>query len=328
MVSAQMKQKTTGLFSIFCLVVLLAGLLICPRTTLAQSDAFYNKNFTWDYNGQHWTWNLSVPLELYDAYKTVPVSNRTQYGAAGYGFCTTTEDPYVQSLAKELNDTSNRLGYDAFDKVSFILSFVQSLPYTSDSVTTGFDEYPRFPLETLVDDGGDCEDSSILLASLTLILGFKTVYINPPGHYAVGISGNNLRGTYWTYPEGSNNTYYYCETTGNYFMIGEMPSHYIGQSVNIYTLNESKQYIPQLVLTSPSDLPDSFLMQQNTTPQPTHVSDVSSPTVSQPINESILPLPSLSVVTDNPFLYFLGIFSIVVSFGFVLSSKKRRPKAK
>jgi len=27
--------------------------------------------------------------------------------------------------------------------VSFVMAFVQSLPYTSDSVTTGYNEYPR-----------------------------------------------------------------------------------------------------------------------------------------------------------------------------------------
>ena len=99
-----------------------------------------------------------------------------------------------------MNDTTTQLGYNSFDQVSFVLAFVQSLPYTSDSVTTGHDEYPRFPIETLVDDGGDCEDTSILFATLTLIMGYGTVYINPPDHYAVGILGNNLNGTYWTYP--------------------------------------------------------------------------------------------------------------------------------
>ena len=150
------------------------------------------------------TWNLTIPKDLYNAYKAVPVSTRTRDGPAGYGFCTTTKDSYIQSLAKGLNQTATQQHYNSYDQVSFVLAFVQSLPYTSDNVTTGHDEYPRFPIETLVDDGGDCEDTSILFATLTLIMDYGTLYINIPNHYAVGILGNNLQGTYWTYPDGSN----------------------------------------------------------------------------------------------------------------------------
>ena len=41
------------------------------------------------------------------------------------------------------------------EKVNLVITFVQSLPYTSDSVTTAFDEYPQYPMETLVEYGGN-----------------------------------------------------------------------------------------------------------------------------------------------------------------------------
>lgn len=206
------------------IVLLLAFIVSCPAIlpfeASAQSSDYYTESFAWDYAGRHWTWNLTIPVALYNAYKAVPVSSRTRDGPAGYGYCTTTKDSYIQTLAKELNSTSAKQGYNSYDEVSFILAFVQSLPYTSDNVTEGYNEYPRFPIETLVDGGGDCEDTSILFASLTLILGYGTVYINPPDHYAVGVLGDSLQGTYWVYPQDSNNTYYCCETTGNGFTIG------------------------------------------------------------------------------------------------------------
>jgi predicted transglutaminase-like cysteine proteinase len=322
------QQNLVKLFIILFVILLISAAEICPQT-IAQTDSSYNKHFEWDYKGQHWTWNLSIPVEVYSSYKAVPVSNRTQNGPSGYGFCTTTEDTYVQSLAKELNNTSNQLNYGAFDKVSFILAFVQSLPYTSDSVTTGHDEYPRFPIETLVDDGGDCEDSAILFASLTLIMGFDTVYINPPGHYAVGILGDNLRGTYWTYPEGSNQTYYYCETTGNGFMIGELPTHFLGQSVNIYSINESKQFIPPVSQTILyPDSTDSMVTLPKTTVQPTPVSTSTIPTVSQPSSEPFLTPISINVVYDNPLLYILGLLSMIIIIGYTIVSVKPKIKQK
>ena len=125
------------------------------------------------------------------------------------------------------------------------MAFVQSIPYTSDLKTTGYDEYPRFPIETLVDNGGDCDCKSILFATLTIILGFQAVFINPPEHMAVGILGNNFKGTFWVYPEGPNQTYYYSETTESGFMIGELPFQYTGQNVNIYSIDASKQFVPQ-----------------------------------------------------------------------------------
>jgi hypothetical protein len=324
MAKASMKQASTKLSIILCLILIASAAEIYPQKASAETDSFYNKHFEWNYKGQHWTWNLSIPLQLCDTYKAVPVSTRTQDGPAGYGFCTTTLDTYVQNLAKELNDTSNQLGYGAFDKVSFTLAFVQGLPYTSDLVTTGHDEYPRFPIETLVDDGGDCEDTSILFATLALIMGFSTVYINPPSHYAVGILGNNLRGTYWTYPEGSNQTYYYCETTGNNYMIGELPLQFQGQSANIYPINESKQFIPQLTSQTifSSNPANSTVTLSKSNPQPTPESTCAPPGVSQPTGEPLLPPLSINIVYDNPLLYVIGLFSAAVMVGFAFVSRK------
>jgi len=74
------------------------------------------------------------------------------------------------------------------EKVNLLISFVQSLPYTFDNVSTPFDEYPRFPIETLVFGGGDCEDTSILTSALLYEMGYDVILINPPGHMAVGIN--------------------------------------------------------------------------------------------------------------------------------------------
>jgi hypothetical protein len=296
-------------------VILLLALIVCSPMMLihpaaAQTGGYYNKSFSWDYNGKHWDWNLTIPQDLYNAYKAVPVSTRTRDGPAGYGFCTTTNDVYIQNLAKELNDTANQQGYNSYDKVSFVLAFVQSLPYTSDNVTEGYNEYPRFPIETLVDGGGDCEDTSILFATLTLIMGYGTVYINPPNHYAVGILGNGIHGTSWTYPKGSNSTYYYCETTGDGFAIGQLPEEFQGQSAYIYPIDESKQYVPSVVelpTIQPSPTDSGF------TTQPTPTNSGSTTTIPGPSAQPVLPL-SFNLISDNPLLFIIIAFAVVVSF--------------
>ena len=65
-----------------------------------------------------------------------------------------------------------------------------------------------------------------------LMLGDGVVFINPPDHLAVGILGNNLQGTYWTY---HNQTYYYAETTGVGFKVGDLPDEFQGKTAYIYS---------------------------------------------------------------------------------------------
>jgi hypothetical protein len=292
----RLKQKLITLLIFLTLALIISAPIVLPHKAAAQTVGTYDKSFAWNYNGKYWTWNLSIPQNLYDSYKAVPVSTRTANGPAGYGFLTTTEDYYLKILAQKLNETTTQQGYNSFDKVSFVLAFVQSLPYTSDSVTTGVDEYPRFPLETLVDDGGDCEDTSILFATLTLSMGFGTVYINPTGHYAVGILGNNLRGTYWTHPENSNNTYYYCETTGDNFKIGQLPEEFLGLKAFIYDIDQSKQYVSNVKITPTSE--------------------------PQPSNQPVLQL-SINLISDNPLLFILVSFAIVASIALAIWSVRK-----
>jgi len=116
--------------------------LLSPIKIQAQ-DNDYHQNFEWKYGDYTYYWNLSIPKSLYDAYVDVSALRRTSKGVAGYGFLTTTEDPYVQMLASKLNESATEEGLGVFETVSFVLAFVQSLQYTSDNVTTNYDEYPQ-----------------------------------------------------------------------------------------------------------------------------------------------------------------------------------------
>ena len=118
--------------------------------------------------------------------------------------------------------------------MKFATAFVQNLPYTTDSATSPFDEYPRYPIETLVDNGGDCEDTSILLASILNSMGYGVILIELPGHCAVGVKGgDNIYGTYWEY---AGEKYFYIETTDSGWAIGEIPDEYAEASADLYPM--------------------------------------------------------------------------------------------
>jgi hypothetical protein len=312
-------NKPLRLFATFTLILLVSMPILAFNPAAAQETTYLDKSFSWDYDGKHWNWNLSIPAALYDSYKSVPVSTRTRNGPEGYGYLTTTQDSYIGMLAQKLNETTTDLGYNSYDKVSFVLAFVQSLPYTSDNVTQGYNEYPRFPIETLVDGGGDCEDTSILFATITLIMGYGTVYINPTNHYAVGILGDNLKGTYWEYPEDSGQKYYYCETTGDGFRIGQIPDTYNGASAYIYPIEERSQYVPSVMVYAPTTAPTptKIPLIGSTTPVPT-----ANPEDQDPTTQTPRPL-SFNIVEENPLLFIVIILAIAFSFAMVIWSARR-----
>jgi hypothetical protein len=100
-------------------------------------------------------------------------------------------------------------------------------------VSTDFDDYTKSVIETLVEGGGDCEDSAILMAAVLQADSFNydCILIQPPGHMAVGVYGTDLPGAYWEY-EGRR--YYYLETTGDGWSVGKIPEEYEGASAYLY----------------------------------------------------------------------------------------------
>jgi len=182
-----------------------------------------SRHFSWSYGGSDWTWDLSIPVSTYQDYREL---SRTY----DWGTYITSTDPVVAGMAQGLHDKASLQGWGALDTVSFVLAFVQSLPYMLDNVTTGLEDYPRYPVETLVDNGGDCEDTAMLFAALLQApaLNYDCVLLlipyGLPTHMATGVWGSSgLSGTYFTYNERN---YYYCETTGEGWTVGEIPDEY------------------------------------------------------------------------------------------------------
>lgn len=72
------------------------------------------------------------------------------------------------------------------------------------------EEYWKYPLETLYDRAGDCEDTSILLAVLYKATGYA-VFVLLPGHAvkAVVLPSDTV-GYYYSV---NFKNYYFCETT-------------------------------------------------------------------------------------------------------------------
>ena len=175
--------------------------------------------YTWQFRGKTFHMEVSIPESLVDYYRNRDhdIPPEDWYVLASDPL----DDKVISELTWELTELALEAGYTSEESIlQFVIRFVQALPYSQDVATTGFDEYPRFPLETLVDGGGDCEDTSILMATILMELGYDVVLFLIPGHVAVGVGLENGSGFFIEY-EG--NKYYYLETTGYGWNIGELP---------------------------------------------------------------------------------------------------------
>jgi hypothetical protein len=198
-------------------------------TTLVMGEPTNVSNYSWTYENINWELTFHTPANDVKGLS----QDRPIYSYDQYLEYIKSDDRSVRALADVLSFYSNHMEYQSYDEVSFVLAFVQDLPYTSDLESKG-DNYPRYPIETLVDGGGDCEDSSALFASVisnSEFFNYGTALVIIDDHMGIGVSGNEgVGGTYFEIPT-SPKRYYYCETTGKGYAIGDMPEDYEGAEI-------------------------------------------------------------------------------------------------
>jgi hypothetical protein len=202
------------------------GLDISPETI-----PVLEKLYTWEWDGVERSVTITVPEQLYDYYSEKERYQTTDY--RGY-VLHPVDDQYIEALVYEFNLIQVDEGLSEENKTDLVISFIQSMEYTLDADSKGLTEYPRFPVETLVDGGGDCEDTGILMASLLDSMGYNVSLIFLPDHLAVGIEVN-ATGVHWVY---DNVTYYYLETTATGWEEGEVPPEHDPEEATVYPVEE------------------------------------------------------------------------------------------
>jgi len=201
--------------------VVLVLLVAALGASVTASAASTTREFAWEYNGRIWTLAHTFSLNEYQRYRAIPrVSSYTAY--ATY-VLEPADDATLAALVSELNALAVEGALDTWGRLNLVVSFVQSLRYTAEE-----GEYPRYPIETLVEGRGDCEDLAILTAALFQQMGYDVVLLafTSEMHMAVGVrvpSDSPCGGTAYAW-NGAD--YYYIETTGIGWTIGAMPERY------------------------------------------------------------------------------------------------------
>jgi hypothetical protein len=217
-----------------CILALVALFIIATPTAQAGSMTV---EFSWEYSEggpqRDHSFELVVEKDYLNGYRSYSANERFDYDTM-----ITTTDPFVMNAALELRAIALEYGYE---EPALALSFVQSMEYRPDEETTGYLDFARFPLETLVDQVSDCEDTSLLYTTLMIDLGYESVLFvihgEPSGHMASGISAHGLTGDYLTY---NGTQFFYAETTSDTYRIGQVPSDIDMDDIEVIEKGRSK----------------------------------------------------------------------------------------
>ena len=165
------------------------------------------KIYKWDYEGESFTYTLAVDKSYYDRMMSSPIDRggtvsvdryendgKTVFAGRDY----VVVDDKLASIAEDLQALYKaKIGDFATndDYVKFVTAFVQ-ICIAYDYEEAGSTEYWRYPMETLCDGKGDCEDTSILLAALIDAKGLNGGFLLMPGHAMCAVASSDLNYPY------------------------------------------------------------------------------------------------------------------------------------
>jgi hypothetical protein len=132
------------------------------------------------------------------------------------------QEEMYSTLLSDVKKTRLSRGLSDDEYLELIAVYIQSLRYETRDLTPA-----KFPVETVVDRAGDCDDKSLLLAGLLSREGYPVALLlfGPEAHMAIGVgSGDYLY---------KNTGYAFLETT-NYSFVG-MPTDKLGENLTLYS---------------------------------------------------------------------------------------------
>lgn len=211
-------------------------LMLFAISASAQTDGWSTVRHSWDCTGKNYSIELEISEELYDYYQNerehLAYHYKIEDAETPVNFYSFILSDYDRPFIRELADRFTERAFSDFDKVNLAMTFVQSLPYAYDNDSKGEDEYVRYPVETLVDGCGDCEDKVVLLASILHEMGIEFILLSLPEHLALAVHCEGVKAE--RYIQFRNKKYYYIETTMEGWEIGQVPPDYAFAEVEVY----------------------------------------------------------------------------------------------
>lgn len=187
------------------------------------------RTFRWFYSGKWHNITFLVPYDWFDFYANRKrATSKEQY--------ITPHAPLIVEISEKLKKIIIENGYTSYGE--FVISFVQAIPFLEDEDTKG-GPYPRFPIETLEEYVGDCEDLTFVAVSILSNLGIDTVMIDIPNHIVPGVACSNCEGSH---VEFGGRDYYWLEPTVQGYRLGQAPpewSRFLNQNTLVRAIGRA-----------------------------------------------------------------------------------------
>ncbi len=185
-------------------------------------DGVSSNIYQWTFNNTEYTLTWDLDTSVYKNYTKItanraPQSTNTKTAFVDY------DSAEVQKIASKLLSLS--AGMDALTRANFVLKFVQLCTvYEHDYDYNGKVEYWKYPVETLFEGKGDCEDTSILYCALMKAMGYDVAILLYYDHAAASVALNTCPGGTYYLKDGYR--FYYCESTSDTMNVGEFWDKY------------------------------------------------------------------------------------------------------
>jgi len=224
------------------LILALAGWLVSVQMQVrTMQKTVLTVHNLFEYKSEEHNLTLHIPLKEYLRYKQKQRPSWLNYHQyhpyfffAEYAGMARDpgDDAIVGEVVSYLDDLAAGRELNGKQRVELALAFVQSMTYSDDNVTTSSDEYPRYPVETLFEKEGDCEDTSILLAAVLTDMGYDVALLlfEELDHIGLGINYPLEYGNSWLL---DGKRYWYLDTSGTR-SAGWAPEPYNETSAYIY----------------------------------------------------------------------------------------------
>jgi len=244
------------IITMFALVLLIAAMLssYCSATTHEFTYDFY-VHYVYDvWTG---TWNpteshklyVSVTESLYEYYQD---KDHSRHSNSAYPKFVTPEA--VEPIAERIWSICQNEEHSEEQFANAVLMFVHQIPYVVSSA--------KYPVETIVENSGDCDVFSLLAASLMKAKGFGVILLyweGNPSHVNLGVYLTDQpvysREGPWYIPYDGKE-YYIAECTWNNsagyplydgWRVGECPDEYEHSTANIISLENCEISSPAQV---------------------------------------------------------------------------------
>ena len=209
------------LFLLFLIAPLLAGCASGPKVVYPELEpvdgppSAEDTSFTFAFQDREVTVELLVDPRVYAGAKEA-AKEATLFGSVkedewieGYfrAFMDDPDlDPLYDAILEDLRAVRTEASLDDDEYLELMAVFVQSIPYHTNPAAN----HPKFPIETVVEWSGDCDDKSLLLAPLLSREGYDValLFFDQEDHMAVGVrsEGCTFKDTGYAFLETTNVT--------------------------------------------------------------------------------------------------------------------------